>query len=159
MTYTLTKIEEGNSLPYIGIVFKSGDEYISKYMEVLRKYFYLRGAGTIGEEWIAKQQKRDQYSWHITVFTPMECKKDSRLFNAVGKTIEDLETLGIGTISSGDLETFYIIVDSMQLQLIRNIYSYKGKDLHITLAFSEKDLFNKIKDENTLIATETAILI
>ena len=159
MNYKIVKIQEGNSLSYIGIIFsiyEENEKIIISHINKLKDYFnHYEGTRSIPEidtdEWFDNQQKRDHNLWHITLFTPNECKNNPRLFEATKNEIDDITFKGIGAIARNEQSTFYILLESIQLQLLRNIYSLPPKDFHITIAFSHKDLFHQIKDESTLL--------
>lgn len=91
---------------------------------------------------------RNSDTYHLTVFNVMEYTSRKN-FNTdiIGNEIksEQIEYKGIGSISQGEKTTYFVVVDCPILNDIRYLYGYNSKDLHITIGFTHKDLFNAPK--------------
>lgn len=122
-------------------------KFIIKYIGIL-----LSKYGNDALLWLDNQQKRDNFSWHITVFNVQECNKNKELlYKYKNLNITDIKYVGLGSISKENNKTFYIICSSEIIDKIREDENLNKRYLHITLAFTEKDLFHLNKDINTLI--------
>jgi hypothetical protein len=102
---------------------------------------------------------RDKGKFHITVINVMEFNKlikddsDNRakLEKLLGNPVK-LELVGIGTAEDnkkGNIAHF-IVVDSPELDEIRNSFDLKKQDFHITLGFDKKDVFGKSKAKDSI---------
>jgi len=91
---------------------------------------------------IENQQKRDSNKYHITLFN---FKNYKEYLHLVGMDVNDVVILdGIGSISDNKSTTYFIPVES------NTIKEYTDKDLHITIGFSIKDVFNQRKKRNKM---------
>ena len=83
---------------------------------------------------------RDGEYYHITVIDANTYKKIS-LLNKM--KIDDIKFLGVGYgICKDEInETYFIIVESEQLNDIRKAFSLKLINFHITIGFNKKDVF------------------
>lgn len=98
------------------------------------------------------ERNRDKY--HITIFNAAECAKLPILLqNVTGLNIKNssLTFKGIGSLSEGDMITYYVVVDSPVLNALRNDANLPPKDFHITIGFTHKDLFKGRKNEPNII--------
>ena len=108
------------------------------------------------EEYLQYQQERDHGQHHITVINVMEYNKlakelgMSNLVNRVEKIFEfeftDLKFMGIGTAERGGNRTYFVVVQSDQLQAARKSLGLPEQDFHITLGFKFKDVFGVRKN-------------
>ena len=89
---------------------------------------------------------RNNNKYHITIFNVAEYNKNKKIDKFIGLTINNIEFLGIGSINKKDKETYFIVVKINILQSLRKTLNLKSKDLHITIGFTDKDLFNKSKN-------------
>lgn len=120
---------------------------ISHYIQRLKDYLREKY-----EIIYSNKAKRDGDNYHITIFSWIECKKIKDYISVIsGQIINDIEYVGIGRATDGVNETYYIVVKSDQIDMLRNEYGFSKKDLHITLGFDKVDLHNVKKDENTII--------
>lgn len=93
---------------------------------------------------------RNHGVYHITMFNVMEMK----LKEVTGIKIDEsirygshmFEYKGIGSITKGDMSTYYVVVDSDEMNIERNIVGLPSRDLHITIGFTHKDLFTERKN-------------
>lgn len=147
-------IKDIKNQPYLGVLYSfdnKGYKIVLKYIRSLLSTFDK----TECLKWIDNQQLRDKYTWHITVFNSMECRKYSHLLSKYnGFEILDIEYKGIGSINDKNgNKTFYIICSSSTLDKIIESENIDKKHFHITIAFTLKDLFNENKDISTKIET------
>ena len=129
---------------YFGTVIT--DRLIGNHLALLEKH--------IGEEKFKEleQNKVDRdgdYHFHMTILEPKDVRK-------IGKgTLKDMPVFnttlkGIGSVSNeAGNETWYIIVESDEIQNWREDLGLEPKDLHITLGFLGKDIYNMRKNEET----------
>jgi len=91
--------------------------------------------------------ERNSGSYHITIFNVMECGKYYIDKDIIGKTYNsnDLEYKGIGSISKDNNTTYFVVVESEAINANRTDMGLKKRDLHITIGFTQKDLFNERK--------------
>ena len=141
---------------YIGLVLNSIykdsneisiDDYLDKLADLLGgDYFEMHD----------KLLERNDNKYHITLFNVQEYSNPINKYvldNLVtsGCVINDIVFDGIGSISKGDMITYYIIVKSEQMNKLRDDFNFNIRHFHITVAFNHKDLFHIIKDDNTKI--------
>ena len=109
------------------------------------------------DEYISYQQHRDMNHYHITVIRPTEISNLESQFG-LGKfreyienhfqyPIDDIQLLGIGKAESGNNKAFFVVVRSEKIQAIRKNWGLEPIDLHITIGFKYKDIFNQPKNE------------
>ncbi len=101
--------------------------------------------------------KRNNNSFHITVFNVAECNKNPVLLDFDGfLIIEDIINKGIGFISKNDIITqenkftFFNVVESIGLTKMREHLNLKIKDFHVTIGFTHTDLFHEAKNNPNL---------
>ncbi len=100
--------------------------------------------------------ERDGEYYHITLINVME-------FNSIKKTtsleniekifltiIDDITFKGIGKSIKKGNEAHFVVVNSIQLNSIREAFGLERRDLHITLGFDKKDVFGVSKGVDTI---------
>ncbi|MFM2393875.1 MAG: hypothetical protein RLZZ546_1857 [Bacteroidota bacterium] len=142
---------------YVGVKFTKAEmDYVLKiwssvFNQELETYKLMTFANN--------RDKRDGEYYHITLINVME-------WNALkaSKTIEELETIflkfiddivfeGIGKVTKGENEAHFVVVDSPELNSIRENFGLDKKDLHITLGFDKKDVHGVSKGTDTIFKT------
>ena len=127
-------------------------------MKLLDDYLDLLAdnIGSVYFDMNTKLLERNHNEYHITVFNVQEysnminkCVLDDLVESKHDYT--DIVFNGVGSISKGDLITYYILVESKQLDKLREDYGFDKKHFHITVAFNKKDLFHLPKDKSTKI--------
>lgn len=105
---------------------------------------------------------KDRGEFHITIIEPPEV---SRMMK--GKTPEEKSILesklskltvggnpkaiGLGKQAKDSNEVYYAVIKWPEAQELRKEFDLPAKDLHVTIGFWEKDIFNVPKDESTLV--------
>lgn len=91
---------------------------------------------------------RNSGKYHITVFNAAECGKFPALLQTAGYKLknESITFKGIGSLQQDAMTTWFIVVDSAVLNSARTGATLQPKDLHITIAFTDKDLFKGRKN-------------
>ncbi len=113
---------------------------------------------------------KDRGEFHITIVEPPEVSKmkkavreehqfsDGETEAYVKKAFDSLEVsgepqyIGLGKQGTPDgNEVYFIVVRWPEAQELRKRFGLGVKDLHITVGFKDKDIFNVPKDETTLV--------
>lgn len=93
--------------------------------------------------------------FHVTVFSPAETraltKKKGEDWIRAHQETANYTIVGLGTASNEKSRTFFAIVESPDLQNIRQKAGLGKKDFHITLGFTNGDVFDQPKDRSSLI--------
>jgi len=91
---------------------------------------------------------RNSNQYHITVFNAADYGTNKIQDNIIGTEItqDKIEYVGIGSISQLIKTTYFVVVKCPYINDIRYSHGFKDKDLHITIGFTHKDLFNARKD-------------
>lgn len=106
---------------------------------------------------VANQNIRDKFRFHITVFNSAEVRSMKTNFThfayaLISKFISEFEFTdvkfrGIGTASRYEDTTFFIVVESDRIQQLIKDMDFAPKDLHVTLGFNQNDVFGVCKSE------------
>ena len=149
MTLQLRYIKDVICNPYIGFVVPLNmcDRFGVSLMDML----------SIAEKQIpdftqcnANLLARNHGVYHITMFNVMEMKLKAVTGIKIDESIRYgshmFEYKGIGCITKGDMSTYYVVVDSDEMNIERNIVGLPSRDLHITIGFTHKDLFTERKN-------------
>lgn len=90
---------------------------------------------------------RNSNKYHLTVFNVAEYGTNKIHDDIVGTEVfqQHIEYIGIGSIYKDTNITYFVVVKCQYLNDIRYTYGFTDKDLHITIAFTHKDLFNASK--------------
>ena len=105
----------------------------------------------------SNKNHRDNGKFHITIMNVMEVnklvKEDSNkrkdLNLLLGRTV-NCDIIGIGLANNTDNITNFIVIESEELNSIREDFSLKKQDYHITLGFDKKDVFGKSKARDSM---------
>jgi hypothetical protein len=104
----------------------------------------------------SRQANRDSSLFHITVVTPNEyaaiTSTESQAF--VGGQTVGFSMLGLGRAQFAEDECFFVVVESLEIQAIRQAVGLPAKDLHITIGFNSSDIHNARKDRTSLLQLE-----
>lgn len=113
----------------------------------------------IDEQFIENKMKRDKNHYHITIINTMQFNKLKKeqpeklaifLNNFLGTTF-DFFSYGIGNAQKANNEAWFAVVESSELNHLRNNLELTPQDLHITMAFHEKDVFGVAKNKESVI--------
>src|SRR5574343_197259 len=163
MTFYITYIKDVIGQNYLGIDIPSFvvDPYLNKLKDIIDN-------DDVYNEFVRNQQTRDHNHHHITVINPIDynnlAKKHgmSNFINSIEPIfkyqIDDIKLLGIGTAEKGGNRTYFIVVDSEKVKIIRDKYELPIQDFHITIGFKWKDVFGVKKDKTSLIETKPIFL-
>lgn len=137
-----------------------GQDYIAIKIPEHQIKFYVNFLNNNVEQTFSEnQKKRDSNSYHITIINTME-------FNNIKKTLGDdykvflndfllkeydFFTYGIGQAEHKHNKTYFIICENIKLNQLRTLFSLKIKDLHVTLGFNKKDVFNVSKGKDSVV--------
>lgn len=91
---------------------------------------------------------RNHGKYHITVFNAAECGKQPLLLTYDKMLVKNTSITfkGIGNLKQDNMTTWFVVVDSPVLNSLRTDNDFLEKDLHITIAFTDKDLFKGRKN-------------
>ena len=153
LTLTLTELSDNQGHVYLGAVIKAKElaPYLTELKELLGNQF---------KQYRKMQAARDHQLFHMTLLSPNEYKAADKTLikklldtNSNDKNPSQLTVtlLGLGTIKHDTKETFFVVTQSDDGQLIRQRFLLKNKDFHVTLGFSPDDIYGVKKDSSTLI--------
>jgi hypothetical protein len=135
---------------YLGIKFQSGE--IAKFLEQLKEFISAEEF----EIYTQNQQKRDSGWYHLTVINVADFNNLSKtlgtdkFLNSLDKVfdleITDLNLLGLGTTTKNENRAYFVVCNSNQLKMVRDMYELPEHDFHITLGFKWKDVFGVRKN-------------
>lgn len=100
------------------------------------------------------QIRRDGGEYHVTLLSPEEygrCNLDD-IEEYIGQEVR-LNYIGLGNVKKGKDEVYFVVINSPECDEIRGDLGLSSRDFHITLGFTNKDIFGVRKDESTLVRT------
>jgi hypothetical protein len=130
---------------YCGVKFYPYE--IDAYLSEFRKYLNNDEQYSL---YASNRQRRDGENYHSTLFPVAEYNKKREEIRNFIDTEVNIEILGIGRVENGDNESYYLILESKDLNNIRSQCGFDAKDLHITIGFKQKDIFCP-KGMNTMV--------
>lgn len=137
---------------YIGIdiKFSTTDKNGVQFIDLLTK------ADKLVDNFFEYHEKlltRNHNKYHMTVFSVMEYIKNSSTDDIVGSTVnaESIEFKGIGSITKDDKTTYFVVVESELINKVRIANGLEPKDLHVTIAYTHKDLFHDRKTNTNIL--------
>jgi hypothetical protein len=152
MTYKITYHKDINNQPYYAMDIDRVT--ISKYITQLREEVVDL---TLFNQLILNQSKRDSNKHHITVLNAInvgsliknmgEYEFIKIIKEIEGVDIVDLKILGLGASSVGNNISYYVVVVSDTIDEILSALGLSKKDLHITIGYDEKDVFDVPKNQ------------
>lgn len=154
MTTQIIKDVYNNPYYAIDVLVDSVDNNGTSFNELLKKFLELVPNAV---DFNNKLLKRNNNAYHITILNVPEYNivlKSNEINELPTIKIDDIVFKGIGSITDGDMVTYYVVVDSLTINLLRDAYNMKQKDLHITIGFSDKDLFKKRKNVTNVFTIE-----
>lgn len=108
--------------------------------------------------------------YHLTIFDPKDAKalrakngwSNTQLSDwmkaQAGTTIPGTpKVLGIGSVTQGDNQAYFDVVEWPECQAWRASLGLEPKDLHVTAGFKESDIHGVPKDRTTLLSSSDAI--
>jgi hypothetical protein len=136
---------------YLGI--KVYQYEISEFSDMLQAYL-----GDEYELFANNRISRDGINYHITVLNVMEFQPIKDKAIGLVDTEVYLNLMGIGKGEGKGNTTYFVIVESEELDYLYNSLYDKKKDFHITLGFDKKDVFGVSKGLDTKIETKKALI-
>lgn len=144
----ISKLSDNQGQEYIGAIISRAE--LSPYLMQLEAIL-----GDSFAQYRERQAARDHQLFHITLISPPE-------YQLADKTVIDklipsgagqlnVTLLGLGKVALDDKQTFFVVAQSSDAQLLRQQLLLKDKDFHITLGFSPSDIYGVTKDNSTLI--------
>lgn len=140
----------------------TGQNYLAIKIDSLELHTFMdQLRSLLGKEdfdlYTSNQETRDKGEHHITVISVMEY---GRLTKTMGVDkfvealqpvleyeIDDLQLLGLGKAEDKGNTAYFVVCDSDKLHAVRTRFELSKRDLHITLGFDKKDVFNVPKNE------------
>lgn len=142
----LQLIKDVNNNDYIGLNIPSIQVLNKPILTLINNIGYKKTIDCLNNVVI----RNGGYYFHCTVFNVME-------FGMIKKQLENnffqddiindidynliFDGIGLGTNDKGD-ETYFIVCHCKELNDLRIKYNLEPKDLHITIGFTNKDIFN-----------------
>lgn len=161
MIYYPTYLNDSIGNNYIGLKFDL--QTISPFLSQLKD---IIGNDSLYEEMVSYQQQRDHNSYHSTVINVMDYNRLSKemgmdkfinsLEGVFKYPIDDLKMMGVGTAQKNENRTYFIVLKSEKLEVVRRQYNLPEHDFHVTLGFKYKDVFGVRK--NTVINKKTEFI-
>lgn len=144
----ITKLSDNQGQEYIGAIVSAAD--LSPYLAKLEAI--LAGSFALYRE---RQATRDHHLFHMTLVSPPEYQlADKTIIEKLlssGAAQLNVTLLGLGKVALDEKQTFFIVAQSSDAQLLRQQLLLKDKDFHITLGFNPSDIYGVKKDSSTLI--------
>jgi len=149
----VTKLEDNSGQVYLAAIVSRAElsPYLTKLEQLLDDEFQI---------YRAFQAARDHQLFHMTLLSPQEYQvADQALveklltpsFNSSFSSQLNVTLLGLGKVEQGNKQTFFVVAQSDDAQLIRQRFLLKNKDFHVTLGFNPNDIYGVKKDISTLI--------
>tara|TARA_R110002167_G_scaffold122949_4_gene301738 strand:- start:27004 stop:27636 length:633 start_codon:yes stop_codon:yes gene_type:complete len=149
----ITKLSDNQGQEYIGAIVSRAE--LSPYLAKLETLL-----GDSFGQYRERQAARDHQLFHMTLLSPQEYQladkgliekllapnTNSDFTNQLNVTL-----LGLGKVELDNKQTFFVVAQSGDAQLIRQRFLLKSKDFHITLGFNPSDIYGVKKDSSTLI--------
>lgn len=149
----LTQLKDNQGQVYLGAIVSRAE--LSPYLAKLEQL--------LGDDYQAFrrfQAARDHQMFHMTLLAPKEYQlADKALvekllapdFNSNFSSQLNVTLLGLGKVVLEDKQTYFVVAQSHDAQLIRQRFLLKNKDFHVTLGFKPSDIYGVAKDSSTLI--------
>lgn len=139
-----------------GSYYGSADARITDVSEKLREVWRDNVPNAL--EFESKKMARDgTEALHITVTSPNETRqlrKSGIDVTPITRGRFIVTPVGVGRVTDGDNETWFIVFESPALQSARAEVGLPPKDLHATLGFAVKDIFTTPKTSETIVNLE-----
>jgi atypical dual specificity phosphatase len=137
----------------------------SLYAEYTKEYIhhFILSNNLLDEDALknmTNREKRDGSNYHITVVNMVEMKTidKTKLENIYNYSDSVVKMIGIGKINTSESSVIYIVCMSDKLQLLRRELGLDPCDLHITLDFTNGDIYGANKSLDTIRNVNTALL-
>ncbi len=146
LSVTTSLLIDSSGATYLGCHIKH--TAIIRYLRVLRRML----GNDIYNYYRDKKRERDQGVFHITLINPIDYPNlRSEQVDVILNKEFKIQLYGIGRAQDAYSICYYIIVRSEELQKCRSNFALDQADLHITLGFSNNDVYGIEKGRGTLI--------
>jgi hypothetical protein len=149
----ITILQDNKGQKYLGALVSRADllPYLTQLQQLITEDF---------NHYRALQAARDHQLFHLTILNPSEYQLADKAivekllasdFNQSFSSQLNVTLLGLGKVEQDNNETFFVVAQSSDAQLIRQRFLLSAKDFHITLGFNPSDIYGVKKDHSTLI--------
>lgn len=149
----ITKLKDNHGQAYLGARVSRAElsPYLTQLQELLGKDF---------NHYRALQAARDHQLFYLIILSPKEYQfADKALIdklltpdvNHAFSSQLKFTLFGLGKVAQNNKESFFVVANSADAQLIRQRFILPAKDFHITLGFNPSDIYGVKKDRSTLI--------
>lgn len=149
----ITVLQDNQGQKYLGALVNRADllPYLTQLEQLLAENF--NGYRTL-------QAARDHQLFHLTILSPKEYQLADKAiiekllatdFNQSFSSQLNVTLIGLGKVAQDNKESFFVVAQSADAQLIRQRFILPTKDFHITLGFNPSDIYGVKKDRSTLI--------
>jgi hypothetical protein len=151
----ITQLKDNQGQVYLGAIISRAE--LSPYLVKLEQLL-----GNSFQVFRKYQAARDHQLFHMTLLAPQEYQfADKTLvakllapdFNSNFSSQLNVTLLGLGKVEQENKQTYYVVAQSNDAQLIRQRFLLKNKDFHVTLGFNPNDIYGVRKDSSTLISS------
>jgi hypothetical protein len=150
MKQFITYLKDIFNSNYLGINIQKTE--INNFLDQLKDLI-----GDRYSEYTTNQQNRDNGKFHLVVLNVIEYNELSKKIglseftNTVDKVLKfpitDLKLMGLGKSEKSGNTAYYVVVQSDQLNHIREHFDLPEKDFHVTIGFKHKDVHGVRKNE------------
>lgn len=150
MQHTITHLKDIFGSNYLGINIQKTE--VQPFLNQLKDHL-----GDSCEEYVQNQQNRDGGSYHITLINTIDYnglinrigldKFTTTIQNILKYPVTDLKFMGLGKAQRNDNVSYFVVVESEQLDSIVDHFGLPEKDFHVTLGFRHKDVHGVRKNE------------
>lgn len=149
----ITELQDNQGQKYLGALVGRAEllPYLTQLQDLLKEEFNF---------YRSLQAARDHQLFHLTLLSPREYqladkaiikKLLSSALNSSFSSQLNVTLFGLGKVTKDDKNTFFVIAQSADAQLIRQRFILPVKDFHITLGFNPSDIYGVNKGLSTLI--------
>lgn len=149
----ITVLQDNQGQEYLGALVNRADllPYLTQLQQLLTENF---------NKFRTLQAARDHQLFHLTILSPNEYQLADKAiierllapdFNQFFLSQLNVTLLGLGKVAQDNKESFFVVAQSADAQLIRQRFILATKDFHITLGFNPSDIYGVKKDLSTLI--------
>ncbi|WP_114326963.1 hypothetical protein [Candidatus Colwellia aromaticivorans] len=149
----ITMLQDNRGQKYLGALVSRAEllPYLTQLQQLLAEDF---------NQYRALQAARDHQLFHLTILNPREYQLADKAiieelllpdFNQAFSSQLSVTLIGLGKVVQENKESFFVVAQSADAQLIRQRFILPSKDFHITLGFNPGDIYGVKKDRTTLI--------
>jgi len=139
----IKKLQVKNHSTY-ALILESNE--INEVLELWRKELDLDFVKELEDN---KELRDGKNKYHITVITPQEFRKLRKDKVQVELNDYAFSVTGIGSVSDGENETWYLTISSHEIDKLREKLNLELHGLHSTIGFKNKDVHTVFKGQET----------